>query len=103
MQNKLTTQDKIFVTGSNGMAGRAIVRQLKKHGYGDQNSGGKLLLPSRKDLDFTDSTKVNLWFKKNKPSVVIMAAAKVGGILANYQFPYEFLLENLKSYHFHSF
>ena len=96
MQNKLTLQDKIFITGSNGMAGRAIARQLKKYGYGDQNSGGKLLMPSRKDLDLLNLENLNKWFKKNSPTIVVHAAAKVGGILANSSQPADFLLENIK-------
>ena len=96
MQNKLTLQDKILITGSNGMAGRAIVRQLKKHGYGDHNSDGKLFIPSRKDLDLLNFENLNKWFKKNTPTIVVHAAAKVGGILANSSQPADFLLENIK-------
>ena len=54
------------------------------------------MTPSRKELDLTNIEKVNLWFKKNKPTVVILAAAKVGGIYANNNQPADFLLENLK-------
>ena len=77
------------------MAGSAICRSLIKNGYGITN-GGKILKPSRKDLDLLDTNKVREWFKINKPTVVIIAAAKVGGILANSKYPAQFLLDNLK-------
>ena len=96
MQNKLTLQDKFFITGSNGMVGRAIIRRLKEKGYGDKNIGGELLLPSRKELDLLNLNEVNNWFNQNSPTIVIHAAAKVGGILANSSQPADFLLENLK-------
>ena len=50
----------------------------------------------KNELNLLDSEEVTNWFKLNKPTVVIMAAAKVGGILANSNYPYDFLLENLK-------
>ena len=87
--------DKIFVAGANGMVGSAICRFLKNK-YSEIISPANLLITSREGLDFLDSTKVNLWFKKNKPDIVIICAAKVGGIKANKRFPYEFLIENLK-------
>ena len=77
------------------MAGSAICRSLIKNGYGSAN-GGKILKPTRKDLDLLDTNKVREWFKINKPTVVIIAAAKVGGILANSKYPTQFLLDNLK-------
>ena len=75
MKNKLNLNDKIYISGANGMVGSAIVRSLKKYGY------NSLLLPKREELDLLDSQKVNKWFKENLPTVVIHAAAKVGGIL----------------------
>ena len=76
--------EKIFIAGSTGMVGSSIKRFLKnKLKAPDQN----LLTPSRKELDLTNIEKVNLWFKKNKPTVVIIAAAKVGGIYANKKKP----------------
>ena len=72
------------------MVGSAVVRSLKKNGY--QN----LLLEDRNSLDLSNNKEVEFWFKKNKPDVVIIAAAKVGGINANNSYPTEFLLENLK-------
>ena len=96
MQNKINLKDNIFITGASGMAGSAIVRSLRKSGYGKHSNEGKLLIPSHKELDLLNSETVNNWFKKNAPSVVIHAAAKVGGILANSSQPADFLLENLK-------
>ena len=88
--------DSIFVAGAKGMVGSSITRVLIKKGYGDKSKGGNLLTPSRKELNLCDYSDVQMWFKKNKPSVVIIAAAKVGGILANSNFPTEFLIENLR-------
>ena len=81
---------RIFVAGHSGMVGSAILRTLKKRGYTN------LLCPKRKELDLSDFLMVQDWFKKNKPDVVILAAAKVGGIYANNNFTADFILENLK-------
>ena len=89
-------QDRIFVAGHRGMAGSAIVRALKRSGYGNPNQRGKILVVDRADLDLCDGPNVLKWFLDNKPTVVVIAAAKVGGIYANSTFPAEFLLENLK-------
>ena len=96
MQKKISLNEKIFVCGANGMAGSAIVRNLIASGYGDKKFDGKILCPSRKELDLTNYESVKQWFQLNKPSVVIIAAAKVGGILANFTYPYDFIIENLK-------
>jgi len=82
--------DLIFVAGHTGMVGSSIVRELIKKGYSN------LILPTRKDLDLLDSESVKNWFKRYKPNVVILAAAKVGGIAANFGNPADFILENLK-------
>ncbi len=78
------------------MAGSAICRSLLKKGYGNKSNKGVLLTPTRKELNLLCTQSVNNWFEINKPSVVIISAAKVGGILANSRFPVEFLLENIK-------
>ena len=96
MYKKIYSEDKIFVAGAYGMVGSAICRSLIKKGYGDPNIGGTLLTPSRKELNLLNINEVEKWFKLNKPSVVIIAAAKVGGIIANSTMPTEFLLENIK-------
>ena len=72
------------------MVGGSIYKLLKDHGYEN------LLTVSRSKLDLRNSNDVIKWFKENKPNVVIIAAAKVGGILSNKNNPVEFLLENLK-------
>ena len=86
---------KILIAGSRGMVGRAICRALNRKGYGKEN-GGELIKTSREVIDFSDQYKVKKWLEKKKVDVVIIAAAKVGGILANQSYPTEFLLENLK-------
>ena len=82
--------DRFAIFGARGMAGSAISRSLERFGYYQQ------LKPTRADLDLLDSFAVQHWFSKHKPNVVVLAAAKVGGIHANNTFPVEFLLENLK-------
>ena len=88
--NLINKKDNIFIAGHNGMVGSAVKRCLKKNGYNN------LLLPSRKDLDLLNSRSVEKWFSENNPQVVILAAAKVGGIEANSKYPADFILENLK-------
>ena len=87
--------DRIFVAGHRGMAGSAICRALVAKGYGEAG-GGALLSASRSELDLLDPVAVGDWFATNKPDVVILAAAKVGGIHANATYPADFLLDNLK-------
>ena len=82
--------DKIFVAGHLGMVGSSIVRKLKSKGYKN------LLLKSRTDLDLLSQTNVFNFLKDEKPNFVILAAAKVGGILANNTYRTEFLYENLQ-------
>ena len=93
---KISLQEKIFIAGSKGMAGSAILRTLRRNGYGSNSIGGKLLCPDRNELDLLDLNALEKWFLKNKPTVVVLAAAKVGGILANSKNPADFLLENIK-------
>ena len=88
--NLISSNSKIAVFGSSGMVGSAIVRLLKKSGYSN------LLIPKRKDLNLLNFIDVEIWFKKYKPDVVILAAAKVGGIYSNNIYPADFILENLK-------
>ena len=96
MTKKISLGDKIFVAGSSGMAGSAICRMLVKSGYGQPKNNGLLLTPKRKELNLLNYSQVNKWFIFHKPKVVILAAGKVGGILANSSQPADFLLENLK-------
>ena len=81
---------KIFIAGHSGMVGSAIKRSLIKKGYTN------LLCPSRKELNLLSFHEVENWFKNNKPDIVILAAAKVGGIYANSEYKADFILENLK-------
>ncbi len=92
----ISNDDRILIAGSTGMAGSAICRKLIEKGYGSKSNNGSLLCPNRIDLDLFNKKALEEWFKKNKPSIVIDAAAKVGGIYANSKYPAEFLLENLK-------
>ena len=82
--------DRFAIFGARGMAGSAISRALERQGFHQQ------LLPSRQQLDLLDGAAVDQWMVANKPDVVVLAAAKVGGILANNTYPADFLLENLK-------
>ncbi|MCE9611973.1 MAG: GDP-L-fucose synthase [Chthoniobacter sp.] len=82
--------DSIFVAGHRGLAGSAIVRELKGAGY------TSLLTRTRAEVDLAERGAVRAFFEKERPQVVVVAAAKVGGIKANHDFPVEFLLENLK-------
>jgi len=82
--------EKIFVAGHRGMVGSALVRRLKSEGFSN------LLVRDRSKLDLRDDSAVAKFFAEEKPSVVILVAAKVGGIKANNDFPVEFLLENLR-------
>ena len=88
--------DRLFVAGARGMAGSAIVRALKRKGYGNHAQGGELLSPSRQELDLLNDRAVNQWMTQQKPDVVVLAAATVGGIEANRNRPANFLLENLR-------
>ena len=84
----------IYVAGSTGMVGNAICQYLKNQGFTLEKKN--LLLTKRNELDLTDFREVEKWFSKNRPNIVIIAAAKVGGIIANKTKPVDFLLENLK-------
>ena len=88
--SQINKNDLIYVAGHNGMVGKSITRFLKNNSYKN------LLLPNRKDLDLLNTIEVENWFYENKPEVVILAAAKVGGIEANNNFPADFILENIK-------
>ena len=88
--------DRFFVAGARGMAGSAIVRALQRSGYGDRAQGGELLTPSRQELDLLDDAAVRHWMNEQRPDVVVLAAATVGGIEANRSRPADFLLENLR-------
>ncbi|MCP9931276.1 GDP-L-fucose synthase [Cyanobium sp. AMD-g] len=86
----ISPDDRIFIAGHRGMAGSAITRRLKAEGH------QKLLTVGRSELDLMDATAVAAWFADQRPDVVVLAAARVGGILANATYPADFLLDNLK-------
>ena len=96
MSSLIKADDRFFVAGARGMAGSAICRALQEQGYGDEAKGGALLTPTRQELDLLNHEEVKAWYATNKPDVVVLAAAKVGGIVANNTYPADFLLENLK-------
>jgi len=85
--NKTT---KIYIAGHRGMVGSAVWRALKSKGYSN------LIGKTSSELDLRNQQAVNEFYSIEKPSVVIDAAAKVGGILANNDFPYQFLMENMQ-------
>lgn len=86
----ISVDSKIYIAGHKGMVGRAIWRALKRKGYSD------IIGKSSNELDLRDQHAVNDYFASEKPEIVIDAAARVGGILANTEYPYQFLMENLQ-------
>jgi GDP-L-fucose synthase len=82
-------QAKIYVAGHRGMVGSALVRALAREGYSN------LLLRDHREMELTDQRQVNNFFEKERPEYVFLAAAKVGGIVANNTFPAEFSWQNL--------
>tara|TARA_Y100000589_G_C27132161_1_gene621041 strand:- start:377 stop:1402 length:1026 start_codon:yes stop_codon:yes gene_type:complete len=94
--NKINLSERIFLAGAYGMVGSSIYKILKKNSYGLKKNNGIIFMPKRKDLNLLNHNEVDYYFNKNKPTVVILAAAKVGGIYANSNQPYDFLIENLK-------
>src|SRR3989442_6009468 len=82
--------DRIFVAGHRGMVGSALVRRLEAEAFSN------VVTRERSQLDLTDESAVAKFFAEERPNVVIVAAAKVGGIKANNDYPVEFLVENLR-------
>jgi GDP-L-fucose synthase len=82
--------ESIFVAGHRGLVGSAIVRDLKANGY------DKIITKTRQELDLTQASDVRRFFLSERPQMVILAAAKVGGIKANNDNPVTFMLDNLK-------
>src|SRR5258708_8042742 len=85
----MNQDDRIFVAGHAGMVGSALVRTLQKQGFKN------LLTASGQELDLRDTQAVKHFFETEHPDYVILAAAKVGGIQANRQFPADFIYDNL--------
>ncbi|KXS32063.1 MAG: GDP-L-fucose synthase [Candidatus Gallionella acididurans] len=85
----LSLESKIYIAGHRGLAGSAIVRELQRQGY--TNIVGR----THAELDLEDASATQRFFEQEKPEIVFLAAAKVGGILANNSYPVDFLMSNL--------
>lgn len=81
-------KSKIFIAGAKGMVGSSIVRILKKRNYKN------LLTPNSNQLDLLNQSKVDKWFKKNKPDYVFLCAGKVGGMFSNMKYPADYSVKN---------
>jgi GDP-L-fucose synthase len=89
MQPYMKHEARIFVAGHRGLVGSAIVRSLQQQGYTN------ILTRTRAELDLLDTNAVNVFFSEHQPQFVVLAAAKVGGILANNTYPADFIRDNL--------
>ena len=85
----MNKESKIYIAGHRGLVGSAILRRLTAEGYSN------IIVRTHKDLDLTNQNDVNAFFEREKPEYVFMAAAKVGGIIANNTYPGEFIYVNL--------
>ncbi len=85
----MNLDDKIYVAGHRGMVGSAIVRRLQRSGYSN------ILMRNRAELDLRNQSDVEVFFQRERPDYVILAAAKVGGIMANNTYKAEFIYDNL--------
>ena len=85
----MDSDSRVLVAGANGMVGSAIVRNLESKGYMNIIKG------TRQDVDFTNQEEVERYFCSEEPEYVFIAAAKVGGIMANKTYPAEFIYDNL--------
>lgn len=85
----MNANDKIYIAGHNGMVGSAMLRKLKNKGFNN------LIVKTSSELDLRNQSAVNNFFEEEKPDYVFLAAAKVGGIIANNTYPAEFIYNNL--------
>ena len=85
----MQTDARIYIAGHRGLVGSALCRELARLGYGN------ILTRTHAELDLTDSSAVRAFFQQQKPDYVFLAAAKVGGILANNTYPADFIRDNL--------
>ena len=85
----MNARDRIFVAGHTGMVGSALVRRLRSAGF------DRLILPTRSELDLRVQAQVEQFFRSEQPQYVFLAAARVGGILANDTYPADFIADNL--------
>ena len=90
MTERIDRDARIFVAGHRGLVGSALVRRLRADGHDN------LLLADRSELDLRDQSAVDAFFADNRPDLVFVAAAKVGGIVANRDFPADFIGDNLR-------
>lgn len=88
--NKMEKKDKIYVAGHRGLVGSAIVRSLKRQGYEN------IIFRTHKELELTDQAAVRAFFEEEQPEIVVLAAAKVGGINANNTAPADFAYDNMQ-------
>ena len=86
---QLSHSSKIFVAGHRGLVGSAIMRRLQSLGCDN------VIVRSSSELDLRDQRAVDSFFREHQPELVFLAAARVGGILANSRFPAEFLYDNI--------
>ena len=86
---RISTQDKLYVAGHRGMVGSALMRLLKARGYGN------VVTRTSRELDLRDQAATRDFFQAEQPDIVVLAAARVGGILANDTYPADFLYDNL--------
>jgi len=89
LTSHLSPHSKIYIAGHRGLVGSALMRKLKEKGYTN------LITRTHAELDLTDNSAVSEFFKEEKPEFVFLAAAKVGGIQANNNYPAEFIHDNL--------
>ena len=85
----MNNDSKIYVAGHRGMVGSAIVRELQRQGYNN------LVIRTHAELDLTRQDQVEAFFAAEKPEYVFLAAAKVGGIIANNNSPADFMYQNM--------
>ena len=85
----MNPKDKIYLAGHQGLVGSAIFRMLDNQGFSN------IIVRTHKELDLTSQAEVNIFFQKEQPDYVILAAAKVGGIFANNNYPADFIYQNL--------
>ena len=86
----ININSKIYIAGHNGMLGSSILRKLRSKGYKN------IIVVNKKNLDLRDQKAVKKFIKNKKPDAVIIAAAKVGGIKANIDYPANFINDNLQ-------
>ena len=89
MRGNMDQHSKIYIAGHRGLAGSAIVRELQRQGYTN------LAMRSHAELDLEDAAATQRFFEQERPEIVFLAAAKVGGIHANNTYPVDFLMSNL--------